>query len=114
MSGLPAEQTVAAGVGRLLPAYRVVAYVVGTFLIVLVFVAMPLKYIAHQDTLVALIGPVHGFGYMVYLAVAFALARRGRWSLTGTLLVLLAGTVPVLSFVAERVVTRRVTVGRRL
>lgn len=114
MSDLSAEGVVAEGVGRLLLAYRIVAYVVGTFLIVLVFVAVPLKYVAHQDALVAVIGPVHGFGYMVYLAVAFALARRGRWSLTGTLLVLLAGTVPVLSFVAERVVTRRVTAGRTL
>lgn len=94
--------------------YRVVAYVVGTFLLVLALVAMPLKYIWHQDALVAVIGPIHGFGYMVYLAAAFSLARRAGWSVKATLLVLAAGTVPFVSFVAERIVTRKVNAGERL
>jgi len=55
-----------------------------------------------------LVGPAHGFLYMVYLVLAADLARRARWKLPFTVLVLLAGTVPFLSFVAERVVTRRV------
>jgi integral membrane protein len=85
--------------------FRVVAYVVGVFLLVLVFVAMPLKYFADQPTLVAIIGPVHGFLYMIYLVVAFDLAVRAKWPFGRTVLVLLAGTIPVMSFVAERKVT---------
>jgi integral membrane protein len=85
--------------------FRVMAYIVGVFLLVLVFVAMPLKYIAHQSTPVAIIGPVHGFLYMVYLVVGFDLAVRAKWSFGRTILVLLAGTIPVMSFVAERKVT---------
>ena len=85
--------------------FRVIAYIVGVFLLVLVFVAMPLKYVAHQSTLVAIIGPVHGFLYMVYLVVGFDLAVRAKWSFRRTILVLLAGTIPVMSFVAERKVT---------
>jgi len=88
--------------------YRVLAYVVGVLLLLLAFVAMPLKYAADEPTLVETIGPVHGFAYMVYLVVAFDLSRRANWSLVQTLLVLLAGTIPVLSFVAERRVTRQV------
>jgi integral membrane protein len=99
--------------GRLL-RYRFVAYVVGVFLLVLTLVAMPLEYIWHQDTLVGIVGPIHGFGYMVYLAVAFDLSRRARWSLKATLLVLLAGTVPFVSFVAERIVTRKLRAGETL
>lgn len=91
-----------------LTRYRVIAYVVGVFLLILVLVAMPLKYLAGQPTAVAVVGPVHGFLYMVYLAAAFDLAVRARWPLGYTLLVLLAGTVPFLSFVAERSVTRRI------
>lgn len=85
--------------------FRVIAYIVGVFLLVLVFVAMPLKYFADQSTLVAIIGPVHGFLYMVYLVVGFDLAVRAKWSFRRTILVLLAGTIPVMSFVAERKVT---------
>jgi integral membrane protein len=114
LTGVESAPTVEAGLrGRLL-RYRVVAYVVGVFLLVLALVAMPLKYIWDQDTLVAIVGPTHGFGYMVYLAVAFDLARRARWSPKGTLLVLLAGTVPFVSFVAERIVTRKVSAGEAL
>ena len=91
-----------------LTRYRVVAYVVGVLLLVLALVAMPLKYIGDDSTLVAVVGPIHGFVYMVYLVVAFHLAVLARWPWKYTILVLLAGTVPFLSFVAERKVTRRV------
>jgi integral membrane protein len=85
--------------------FRIVAYVVGVFLLVLVFVAVPLKYFADQPSLTAIIGPVHGFLYMVYLVVAFDLAVRAKWPFGRTILVLLAGTIPVMSFVAERKVS---------
>lgn len=89
-----------------LTRFRVLAYVVGVMLLVLAAVAMPLKYLADQPLLVELIGPVHGFLYVVYLLVALDLAVRVRWSVVKTLLVLVAGTVPFLSFVVERRVTR--------
>jgi integral membrane protein len=82
--------------------FRIAAYVVGVLLLVLVFVAMPLKYFADQPTMVAIVGPLHGFLYVVYLAIAFDLAVRSKWSFGRTLLVLLAGTIPVMTFVAER------------
>ena len=88
-----------------LTRYRVVAYIVGVLLLLLVFVAMPMKYIGDNSTLVQLIGPVHGFVYMVYLVVAFDLAVRAKWTFGRTALVLVAGTIPVMSFVAERKVT---------
>ena len=52
--------------------------------------------------------------YAVYLAIALDLALRAKWSIRGTLLVLVAGTVPFLSFFAERSVTHHVRAGRRL
>ena len=47
----------------------------------------------------------HGYLYMVYLVTAFMLAVRPRWSVVKTLLVMAAGTIPLMSFVAERRVT---------
>jgi integral membrane protein len=85
--------------------YRIAAWVVGVMLLILVGVAMPMKYLAGRPLLVQTVGPLHGFLYMVYLATAFDLAVRCRWRLSRTVPVLLAGTVPVLSFVAERKVT---------
>jgi integral membrane protein len=88
--------------------YRVMAYVVGTALLVLVLVAMPLKYLGGNPTLVRIVGPLHGGLYIVYLVLAFDVAFRRRWSLGWTLLMLLAGTVPFLTFVVERMVSRRI------
>lgn len=88
--------------------YRVIAYVVGVLLIVLAFVAMPLKYLFDQPELVRWVGQVHGFAYMVYLVLTFDLARRVGWTLRRTVLFMLAGTVPVASFLAERRATRLV------
>jgi integral membrane protein len=89
-----------------LTRFRVMAYVVGVLLLILVFVAVPLRYIGGEPLLVSIVGPIHGFLYMVYLVTAFDLAVRARWPFVRTVLVLLAGTVPVMSFVAERKATR--------
>ena len=105
------------GVRDVVPAllrYRVMAYVVGVMLVVLVLVAMPLKYFAHMPGPVAVVGTAHGFLYAIYLLAAFDLALRARWTAKGTVLVLLAGTVPLLSFVAERIVTRKTRAGQRV
>jgi integral membrane protein len=91
-----------------LTRYRVMAYVVGVGLLVLVLVAMPLKYLADEPVLVETVGPVHGFLYMVYLVTVLDLAPRCRWSAKRAVLVMLAGTIPFLSFVAERRVTQLV------
>lgn len=93
-----------------LTRYRVIAWIVGVLLLVLT-VGTVLKYTSGDETIVAVVGPAHGFLYMVYLVLAADLARRARWRLGFTILVLLAGTVPFLSFVAERVVTGRVRAG---
>jgi integral membrane protein len=93
-------------VGGALQRYRAIAYVVGVVLIVLVVIGMPLKYVWDEPGVVETVGPAHGFLYMIYLVAVFDLARRTRWGLRRMLLVMLAGTIPFLSFYAERVVTR--------
>jgi integral membrane protein len=111
---IPKARTASRGVPAALTRYRTMAYVVGVMLLVLVLVAMPLKYFAGMPGPVAVVGTAHGFLYAVYLLTAFDLALRARWTAKGTVLVLLAGTVPFLSFVAERIVTRKTRAGERV
>jgi integral membrane protein len=82
------------------------AYVTGVLLIPLVFVATPLDLWGHTPGPAAILGFLHGWLYVIYLACAFELTIRLRYPLGRMLLVLLAGTVPFCSFVAERKVTR--------
>ncbi|MCW2864576.1 MAG: hypothetical protein JWP48_6284 [Actinoallomurus sp.] len=83
--------------------YRVMAYVTGTLLIILFFVAVPLKIFAHDGTLSNLVGLPHGVVcYPLYLLTTFDLYRRVRWPLSRVALIVLAGVVPFLTFYVER------------
>jgi integral membrane protein len=93
-----------------LTRFRVMAYVVGVFLLLLV-VAMVLKYAADMDGAMKVVGPIHGFLYAIYLVISVDLALKLRWSIKGTALVLIAGTIPFLSFWAERKVVEKTAQG---
>ncbi|HSE10008.1 MAG TPA: DUF3817 domain-containing protein [Nocardioidaceae bacterium] len=108
----------------LLTPYRVMANIVGVLLIVLILVGVPLANFdgssmwgvfpatpslvtpgssAHEagEWITHVLGVAHGWLYMIFLFFAFLLSRRAEWSPGFTLVTLLAGTVPILSFWAE-------------
>jgi integral membrane protein len=107
----------------LLNAYRVLATVVGLSIITLVVVGVPLKYV-HElwpsvlpegsngwqigSDINLYLGTAHGFIYMVFVLVAFMLALRARWPIVFTVVTLVCGTIPFLSFWAEFRAVRRV------
>jgi integral membrane protein len=90
-------------------AYRALAYVTGTVLIVLCFVGIPLQVWANNLVIVKYVGTAHGMLYIAYVIVAFVMTRMVRMKVAspGTVIVLLAGTIPVLTFVVERWVTHK-------
>ncbi|HET6151660.1 MAG TPA: DUF3817 domain-containing protein [Marmoricola sp.] len=101
----------------LLTAYTVLASVVGTSIITLLFIGVPLKYV-HEiwpsvlpvgthgwkigSDINLYLGTAHGFIYMVFVLVAFMLSLRLRWPIVFTVVTLACGTIPFLSFWAER------------
>ncbi len=99
-----------------LTRYRVMATVVGVLLVVLILVGVPLKYLTAEGSdpqrlgewITTYLGVAHGWLYMIFLVTAFLLARAARWELPFTLVTLVSGTVPVLSFWAEHRATARV------
>ena len=88
-----------------LTRYRVIAYVVGVALLLLT-AGVLVQVFGGGKTMVSIVGPVHGFLYIGYVILSYDLGRRAGWPLTRIVLVLLAGVVPFLTFVAERRVTR--------
>ena len=87
--------------------YRVMAYVTGVVLIILCFVGIPLQVAAHNAAVASDVGTLHGILYIIYIIVAYLLTRRLRLAVGPTVLVLLAGTIPVLTFVVERWLSHR-------
>ena len=88
--------------------YRIMAYLVGCLLVVLVCVGLPLKYLGDNSTVVTFTAVPHGYLYMILLITAVDLGRRAKWTWKRLILIALAGTIPFLSFVAERSATKDV------
>ena len=82
--------------------YRVMAYITGVLIIVVCFIGIPLQVAAHNTFIVNEIGTLHGFLYIVYLIFAYILAQKLKMRMGPTVLLLLAGTIPVMTFFVER------------
>lgn len=90
--------------------YRIMAWVVGILLLLLSTIALPLKYIWGIETVggvnTGILWMLHGWMFMIYLVTVLNLALLCRWSVwPRTLLVMLSGTIPFLSFYAEHKAT---------
>lgn len=88
----------------LVNAYVAFAWATGVAMVVLVFVAVPLKYWGHSDELDKIVGMTHGMGlYPIYVILSIATAYVYRLSIPHMALMALAGLVPGLSpYVAGR------------
>lgn len=86
--------------------YRLMAYVTGVVLILLCVLAI-LQPVISDGAAVNIVGTTHGILYIVYLGAAYTLSRRLKLAVVPTVVLLLAGTVPVLTFVIERHMTHR-------
>jgi len=101
----PAAGGRAAKAHAALGRYRVMAWVTGTMLILLcVEVVLHYAVGVSKDALGAFqyVPFAHGWVYVVYLATVMDLWSKMRWSLGRLAAMVLAGVVPVMSFVLER------------
>jgi integral membrane protein len=101
-------------VNGLLTTYRILAFVVGILLAFCSLVALPLKYLATEGSTLQQFGEdasimwlFHGWIFMVYVVVAFLLARKAGWSIGFTVVALAAGLIPLLIFWVERRVVHK-------
>lgn len=102
-----------------LTRYRVLAYATGVFLILLT-TNIVLKYVLDAPHLGDWLAIVHGWLYLAYVIVTVDLWFRSRQQdpdrlpFRPTVAVVLAGTIPFASFVAERWVRGRMVPAARL
>ena len=90
---------------KALARFKFIAYLAGIVLI-LFTIEIVLKYSGILE--IPWFAQLHGIVYMVYVVIAFDMSRRAKLSLRDTFLVLIAGTIPVMSFIAESKIRRRV------
>lgn len=90
-------------IGRL----RLIAFLEGISLIVLVFIGVPLKYYLDAPTLVEVVGPIHGGLFIVYVYLALRVGLEEEWKFfTKTSIVLLASFIPFGTFYIDAKILR--------
>ena len=86
--------------------YRVLAWITGVWLLLLV-VELVLTY-GFDNHALDFVPFVHGWVYFLYLIMAIDLAIKVRWSAPKTIITAIAGTIPFLSFWFEHKRTEEV------
>lgn len=84
-----------------LDRFRLVALLEGLSFLLLLFVAMPLKYLAGMPLGVRVVGMAHGVLFLLYVALLLEVTLALRWSLLRASAAFLASLVPFGTFVLE-------------
>lgn len=92
-------------VGRL----RILAILEGVSLLVLVFIAVPMKHLFHNPSLEKITGPVHGALFLLFVFNALSVGVEQNWKFkTTTWKVLLACIIPFGTFYIDHKILRKI------
>jgi len=87
---------------NVLKRFRVISIAEGISMVVLLFIAMPLKYGFDLPAMVKYTGWIHGILFMVYVLTLFPTSRSLKWSFYTTFLALIASILPFGPFLFDR------------
>ncbi len=86
-------------IGRL----RVIGFLEGVSLLVLIFIAMPLKHYFNNPSVTKLLGPIHGALFLLFIFNTLSVAIEYQWKFkTTTWKVILACLIPFGTFYIDR------------
>jgi integral membrane protein len=80
---------------------RIVGFLEGVSYLLLLLVAMPLKYVWGQPEMVSAVGMAHGVLFLAFCAAVAHAAVAGRWSARRVIGALAAAVVPAGTFVLD-------------
>lgn len=86
----------------LLNIFRIIAYLEGISYILLLFIAVPVKYSLDDPQYVKLLGMPHGLLFMTYIVLAIILRSKFERNKKSFRFVLLASIIPFATFYIDR------------
>ena len=87
---------------------RLVAFLEGASFLVLLFVAMPLKYLAGLPLAVRIVGSLHGALFVLFLVALYRAARSRDWAGRRTVTAFAASILPFGTFVFDASLRREI------
>ena len=91
----------------MLKVLKVVGYLEGISFLLLLGVAMPMKYMFDDASLIPMTGMAHGALFVLYLAVLFVASHQQKWSIGTFLMGLAASVLPFGPFVFDAKVIKQ-------
>ena len=88
--------------------FRGIALAEGASFLALLFVAMPLKYLAGLPLAVRIAGSIHGFLFIAFVLVLIRVSIARGWPIHRSLLAFLSSIVPFGTFVFDRSLRREI------
>ena len=82
--------------------FRVIAICEGISFLVLLFIAMPLKYFAGYPQAVLVVGWIHGILFISYMISGLDVKTTYRWNFRRTFIAFIAALVPFGPFILEK------------
>lgn len=79
----------------------------GISFLILLLIAMPLKYMLDWPLAVKYVGWAHGLLFVLYIVAVFAAIRAMNWGFRGVVVALAASLVPAGTFVLDKSLRRR-------
>ena len=86
--------------------FRFIAFIEGLSLLLLLFIAMPLKYIFAKPEMVQAVGSLHGLLFILFVLMALRIAFAYKWTFLRTGLIMLSSFVPFGTFAADHKVLK--------
>ncbi len=87
---------------------RLVALIEGASFLVLLFIAMPLKYFAGLPLAVRIVGMIHGVLFIAFVLALIHVSIARDWPVRRSLLAFVSSIVPFGTFVFDRSIRREI------
>lgn len=93
--------------------FRIVSFLEGTSYLLLLFVAVPIKYLMEDPQYVKMLGMPHGLLFVGYLVLAFLLKDQMKWNTKTFFSVLAASVIPFGTFYIDKKILERLASAHR-
>ncbi len=82
--------------------FRIIAFAEGVSYLLLLFIAVPIKYILHNDLFVKILGMPHGVFFIIYILLAIRFVLIKNTSIKNSIIILIASLVPFGTFYVDK------------
>ena len=82
--------------------FRLISFLEGISYLLLLFIAVPIKYFQGDATYVKMLGMPHGILFMGYIILAILIQKQMKWNLKTMGIVALASIIPFGTFYVDK------------